>query len=157
MRTLSNLAKAAIAAQSTGEVFLYLLKISHADLDDDILLVNNIANVTAGADTYIAFPFVINLPPDDVEDQLPSIELIIDAVDRTIIQAVRSIDTTPTVEVKLVLASQPTTVEAGPYTFEVRSVEYNAETVRFELGYEDILNEAFSAHTFNLKDFPGLG
>ena len=156
MRTLSNLAKSSIAAAQTEEVFLYLLKISHDDLDDDILLVNNTVDVTAGADTYSAFPFAVNLP-DDVEDQMPSVELVVDAVDQTIITAVRSISTAPTVELSLVLASQPTTVEAGPYEFTVRSVDYNAETVTFELGYEDILNEAFPAHTFDIRTFPGLG
>jgi hypothetical protein len=49
-------------AQDSAEVFIACLKISHPDLDADILLAYNTETVTRTAGDYLPFAFQINLP-----------------------------------------------------------------------------------------------
>lgn len=60
------------------------------------------------------------------------------------------------VTLSLVMASTPDTIEAGPFTFNLREVEYDAEFVSGNLLFEDILNEPFPADSFTPARFPGL-
>ncbi len=158
-RSLSTAAKAAIYGPQTGEVFLILLKISHASITS-LYFVNNSANVTSTADgtaqDYIAFPFLIDLP-DDSDSNLPTVKLMIDNVDRSIMDEIRSTLTgAPTITTWIVLASSPNTIERGPDIFTCRSVEYDQFAIEAELIYEDILNLQFPADSMNPNNFPGI-
>ena len=154
-RSLSTAFKTAIYKQQTGETFLLLLEIDHDDLDTPLRFVNNTEDVTSNSDTYTAFPFELNLPSDR-EDQLPTVTLAIDNIDRTIIDTVRDISSPPTASVSVIMASDPDTVEAGPYDFTIKNVNYTAEVVTCELAFEDILNEAFPGDSFTPNYFTSL-
>ncbi|MBU0598807.1 DUF1833 domain-containing protein [Patescibacteria group bacterium] len=154
-RNLSLTARQAIFAQETAEVFLLLLTIDHDDLDAAIRVVNNAENITSNSLEYQAFPFEMNLP-DDTEDALSQVTLTICNVDRQIVQAVRSISSPPTVTLNVILASDPDTVEAGPFEFTMKSADYDALTVTGSLAAEDILNEPFPADRYTPNLFPGL-
>jgi len=68
-RTLPTSVITAVNSQTTTNVFLVLLEISHSAVST-FYLVNNTENVVSGANTYIAFPFAVTLPPDDPELQV---------------------------------------------------------------------------------------
>jgi len=155
MRNTSLTARQAINAQQTAEVFLLILTIDHADLTTPIRVVNNTENIDSRGDTYIAFPFQVNLPADR-DDQISQVNLSIDNVDRQIVEAVRSLYSPADVALEVVLASSPDTLEAGPFDFKLKSANYNALTVEASLGYEDILNEPFPGDSFNPANYPGL-
>lgn len=155
-RSVSATFEAAVYAQETSEVFHILLAISHTDMSATLRFVSNSEDVTSDGDTYTAFPFKIDFPPADGEDQLPSVQLVIDNIDRSIIEELRSIDSAPTVAVSVVLASDPDTVECGPLSFTLKTIDYDAKLITAELGFEDILNEPFPAGTFTPTDFGGL-
>lgn len=154
-RSLSTTARAAIYAQETGEVFLLLLTIDHDDLDSPIRVVDNTEDVTSRGDTYVAFPFDIALP-DESPDSISAVRLTIDNVDRQVVDALRSISTPATVTLEVVLASDPDTVEAGPFDLSLRSADYTAEVVTAELVYEDVLNEPFPGGRFIPSDYQAL-
>ena len=154
-RTLSTAIKTELYKQQTGESFLFLLEIDHDDLDTPLRFVNNTENVTSNSDVYTAFPFEVSLPSDR-EDQLPSVTLTIDNIDRTIVETVRELTGPPTVDVSVIMASDPDTVEAGPYSFTIKDANYTAEVVTFTLTFEDILNEAFPGDSFTPNYFPAL-
>jgi hypothetical protein len=154
-RVLSAAALRASYSQETGEVFLVLLTISHASLATPLRFVNNMTNIVAGGQTYVAFPFDIALP-DEREDQLPRVTLTIDNVDRQIVQALRGLKTPPTVTLNVVLASTPDTVEAGPFDFTLKSGEYDALVVTGTLAFEDVLSEPYPADAFSPQWFPGI-
>ena len=132
-----------------------LLTIDHADLAEPIRVVNNTEDVTVGADTYIAFPFEIELP-GEAEDQLPKARLRIDNVDRQIVDAVRTVSGTPDVTLEIVLASDPTVTEMGPFEMQLRSADYDALVVSGDLVVEDVLNIRYPGDRFTPASHPGL-
>jgi len=155
MRTLSTILQRAIYAESTTEVVLVLLAISHPNLVTPIRVVNNLEPVTSQGYTWAAFPFELSLP-SEADDQIPVMALKIDAVDRQIITAVRNLQGAPDVTIDIIVASQPDIVEASFSGFKLRNVTYDNLTVEGELRLEEILNEPSSQHSFTPQWFPGL-
>ena len=156
-RSVSATFKAAVNAQETSEVFLVLLEIYHADIGPPTTLyfVNNYEDVSSGGNTYTGFPFAINLPAD-LDNQLPTVQLQIDNIDRSIIAAIRGLSGPPTITIKVVLASSPDTIEAGPFEMTLRRIDYDAFTITGTLEVEDILNEPYPGDMFSPANFPGL-
>ena len=155
-RSLSSTARAAIFAQQTGEVFVVLLALEHPDFSATLRVCSNDTAVTSGGYEYLPFPFDITLP-DDIEDAPPRVALRIDNVDRRVVQEIRGIRGNPvTVRLSVVIASNPDAVEAGPFEFALRDVQYDSKTVEGTLMYEDILSESFPADSFTPARFPGL-
>lgn len=155
MRTLSSAAQSAIFAAQTGAAFLVLLTLDHDDLAAPIRVTSDAVATVSNGDTYSPFPFSINLPAER-DDQLAGAQLTIDAVDRSVIIALRSISSAPTLTMQVVMASSPDTVEAGPFAYTLKSATYNASTVEGELAFEDILNEGFPGASFVPTSHPGL-
>lgn len=146
----------AMLSQSTGEVPLTTVRISHTDLGSDLLFVNDTESLTRSDGTYHPAAFEFRLP-DDQQDNVPRGQIILDNTDRQIIQAVRPLNTAPQIEINLVLASQPNTVEIGPMTFKLKQFQYDANIIRGEVGYdEEFLSTAFPKFTFSPRLSPGL-
>lgn len=155
-RSLSAVAKQAVFAQQTGEVFVVLLELEHPSFAGIIRVCSNDRPVVSNGYTYVPFPFEIVLP-DDSEDGVSRVTLRIDNVDRRIVSEVRDV-TSGAISVRLfvVLASTPDVREVGPLLFTLRDVEYNATTVEGTLLHEDVLNESFPRDSFTPARFPGL-
>ena len=119
-RNLSAIAKQALLRQQTEQVFLCLVEIDHADLAVPIRLVNNYESIISNGDTYEAAAFMFT-PPVEEDGTIKNSRITFDNVDRAMVEAVRSIDSPPTVDVSIVLASDADTIEAGPWTFYLRA------------------------------------
>ena len=154
-RDMSLRAREAIYSQETGEVFLELLEISHTDLSSPIRVVNNNEPIVHGGNTFHAFPFRVS-PPGEKQSEITKAKLTIDAVDRTVIEAIRSINTAATVTYKVILAATPDTVEAGPFVFTLKNTNYSAYSVSGDLVYEDRLFMNVPSMKFSPRLFPGL-
>lgn len=155
MRDVSTTARAALYAPSTEQVFLHLVTIDHDDLVTPFRLVDNLTDIVSDGDTFTAFPIRVVLPPD-VPGELPQLDLVVDAVDQTVIAAIRAIATPPTITINVVMASTPDVVECGPFVYEATAVEYNATELRFRLEVERILTEPYPAGLFTPTAFPML-
>jgi hypothetical protein len=153
-RSLSTVAKRAAFASQTEQVFLLLLTITHPTMPA-IRVVNNTETIVSNGETFVAFPFEINLP-DMHEDRQPYMQLRISNVDRQIVQAIRTLTSPPLVRVDVVVASQPDTIEATFPDFSLRSVDYDALMVEGRLTLDDILSEPYPSGSMNPQDFPGL-
>lgn len=154
-RTLSSPAQRAAYAQETGEVFLVLLTINHATLPAPIRVVNDTQNIVSGGNTYLGFNFTIVLP-DEREDQPPRSRVVIDCIDRSIIAALRPLTSPPTLDIQVVLASSPNTIEASFTGFSLRQINYDAMQIEGELTMEEITMEPFPEGSMTPQDFPGL-
>lgn len=152
-RTLSSAAVAAINAQESSEVWLVLLTMSNAGMTT-IRVVNNNEDVVSRGNTYQAFPFELELPGED-PDSPSSARLRIDNVDKRIVEAIRSITTPPQITLEVILASQPDTVEISYSDLSLRSVDFDADSVRGELTFESIYSEPVTL-TITPNRFPGL-
>ena len=148
-RTLSNVAIESAQALTTSEVWLLLLEIDHADLAAPFYLVNNTESILHDGNTYLAYPFSVILA-EDTGDKLPTVKLTIDNVDRALVDTIRSISDSPSVNIKLVLASQPSIIELEISELVLREVEYDAFTITGTLFADDILNSRFPRDNINL-------
>lgn len=155
MRTLSPATMQAGNAQETGEVYLVLLKISHEGLAEAIRVVNNNVAITSNGETYLPYAFRYD-PPDDTATGMENGMLTIDNVDRSFIAVIRAIDSPPTVEVSVILASDPDNIQVGPLEFSFSGVTYNAKSISGALVYDDMLSYEFPQGKFRPMDFPGL-
>ena len=147
--------RAAVTAQQTGEVLLVLLEIDHADMSTPIRVVNNQVGIMSGGDLYAPFPFQVQLP-DERDDTMSAVTLRIDNVDQQIVTALRQLTSAPTVDLSVVLASDPDTVEAGPFSFSLTQATYDANAVVATLAYEDVLREPIPGDRFTPTNFPGV-
>ena len=97
----------------------------------------------------------MDLPPEK-DDQIGSARLTIDAVDLSIIQAIRSIQSPASVSIALALADQPdmTEVDYGTYTW--RNLSYNSLTVSGDLAYDDILDILIPGLMATPQTVPGV-
>jgi len=154
-RTISLAGRQALYSQETGEAFLLLVTIDHADLAAPIRVSSDAVNTTSRGDEFVSFPFSLRLP-DDSDEGLPLAQIQIDNVDREIVQAVRSITTAPTVLTEIVRGSEPDMVEATWPDFLLRNVQYNALIVSGEMSVEQYLEEPYPAYNFTPAQFPGL-
>lgn len=154
-RNISSTAREALLNLQTGEAFLVLLQIDHADLNTPIRVTSDAVDTTHNSNTYKAFPFDVQLP-ESADDQISRIQLRIDNVDRQIVDTIRTISSAPTVTLKVVLASSPDVIEAGPFTFEMVDVQYDAKIVTGQLEYTDFLNMAYPKDRFTPADFLSL-
>lgn len=155
-RDVSAAARAALYAGQTGEVFVVLLDVEHPSFVAALRVCSDNRPTVSGGNTYEPFPFDITLP-DENEEAPPRVTLRIDNVDRRVVSEIRRIVGAPArVIVRVVLASSPDTVEAGPFEFTLRDVSYDAQAVEGTLMFEDILNEPFPSDTFTPSRFPSL-
>lgn len=154
-RNVSVAARAALYAQQTSVVPLMLLTIDHDDLVTPVRLVANLVDVVSRGDTYSAYPFEPMLPPA-VQGELPRLDMVFHDVDQTLIVIARSISTPATVDIEVVMSTSLDTVEAGPWTFEVTSIQYSATELRLGLTVEQLITEPYPYRLFNPVDFPML-
>ena len=145
-------------AQQTGEVFLSICSITHASiLNGPLRVVNDLQGLTSNGNVYAAFPFQVTLPADGL-DGSPRVRLVLDNIDRTIVQAIRSIPPgePPTVQVDLVLASQPDVVEISFPNLTLRNVDYDQFVVEGDLALDEDDREPIPYQTFTPATSPGL-
>lgn len=153
-RPLSSRALDALHAPETAEVFLLLLTVDGAFPDAPLRFVNNMEDITSRGALYLACPFELVLP-EDFADRLATVSLRVDNVDRRMVQAVRELGSPPAITLEVVLASAPDTLEAGPFAFTLRNVEYDPLVLTGALKFEDILNERFPQHAVTPATVPG--
>jgi hypothetical protein len=154
-RPLSETLKLAGFASGTSEVFAVLVEITHDDLDAPIRLTSNGADLMSGGNLYTAYPFEIALPPD-TNEQIPKTTVRFGNADLRITQALRSIETPPTMNVSVVLASDPDTVEIGPIPFVLRDASYDEVVVEATLSFERIYQLRFPCLAMTPITSPGL-
>lgn len=154
-RNLTPAARAALHAPETADVFLVLLTLHHADMPIPIRVCNNTSDITSRGDVYIAYPFHLTLP-DDEDNRPPRARLTIDNVDRQIVQAVRSLTSSPTVTIDIIRAAAPDVVEAQFQDFRFTNISYDSHMVEGDLTVEDFTAEPYPAAAFSPSLFPGL-
>ena len=155
MRPLSAAARIAMTAQETGEVLLYLLALSHPTMVTPMYFVNNTEAIVSGGISYQAYPFDVMIP-DDTEE-ISTIKLTIDNIDRRIVEAIRRIDAPAKFTLSMIMASEPDTLLVPPIPCTLQNVSYTAQVVTGDIApYEDIINAIFPLHNFDPARFPGV-
>lgn len=153
-RDLSTPATEGIFAQQTGQMFLLLVVVNHAEMSA-IRLVQDEEDVVSNGETYTAFAFMINLP-DATQARIAKVKLVIDNTDGRFTSVFRSIRKPFDVTVSVVLRSSPDTIEAGPFDFVMRNISRDAQVIQGECTFEPIGDDAFPKTMMESQTFPGL-
>lgn len=143
----------ALLGLEPDSVVLALLTIEHPSIQP-IRVVNNNENVVSGGNTFIAYPFNINLPPD-AEDP-GAAELQIANVDRSIIEALEAITDPPICTVQIILASTPNVIEYEWGNLVLRTATADDLTVTAQIGHPPIDNMPYPPMRVTQRDFEGL-
>lgn len=157
-RPLSSALKMAMHAQQTGETLLAITKISHASiLNGPLRLVNDLQDFVSNGQTYTALPFQVTLPAVGEEGR-PTVRLVVDNVDRSMVAAIRGIppSSPPTVQIDVVLASQPDVSEISFPDLSLRNVDYDQFVIEGELALDEDDREPIPYQSFSPQLFPGL-
>ena len=154
-RSLSPTAASAVFAENTGEVFLTLLAITNPSTSEVVRVANNMADITSNGNVFTAYPFELNLP-SDLSDSLDEVQLVIDNVDRSIVDLIRSLTLPATVTLQVILASDPDTIELEAPEMKLKSVQYDGLQVTMGIQYEDVLNNKIPGSIYNPQNAPGL-
>ena len=139
----------------TADVWLVLASISHSELVEDHHIVNNNEDITSGGTLYSACPFKIVLP-DDTTDGAPVARFQIDDVHKELGAALREISSAATIRLRVVLASDPDTVEEDFGDMELQDARVTLTSVTGRIGVENINQEPFPAEGFSPSYFAGL-
>lgn len=155
MRTMTPEALASLYNSRTDLAWLILVTIDHADLDAPLRLVNNTEDIVSNLNTYVHFPFEMSLPTE-FDDRPPSVSFRIDAVDQRIVQALRQLNSAPTVTLDIINTDDLDEVVMGPVEFELREARYDLMVIEGQLAFEPVLEEAYPGTRMTPSLFPGI-
>lgn len=150
----TDAARAQALAQHNDDPFLVLLTLTHATLAETIYVVNNRQKLVSRGNTYIAYPFTIDLPTDN--DEAPQARITIANVSRAIGYALEKLITPPLALIEIVLASSPDHVERSWDQFELTGVTWDAMRMTGTLRHREVWSEYYPRYRVTPKDFPGL-
>ncbi len=158
-RSLTPAAETDVNTGARSQVWLFLVDISHDSFDDTIRLCNNEETVTSNNDLYLPTGIQVSLP-DESADEMPSVNMLIADVDKTILTKLRGVpiqnSPRPVVTIRLVMAITPDSPEAGPFRFELEQHTRSKEGLVFKLGVENILRKAFPGLNVLPQFYPNL-
>lgn len=143
------------AFHPAGSMYLILLTVNHANFTTPIRIVNDFDDVVSNGDTFVAFPFEIQLP-SRLEDSPPIARITIVNVSTEIGIAIRQADTPPTVTIDMVRRDTPNTIEVSLPSMILRNTYVDAAAVTGELTFEDLTREPYPAYNFTAAYFPGM-
>lgn len=163
-RSLSSTLVEEVFAQEMSEVVVALIEITHDDLSEPIrvssdptqTLTNGSKGTVHNGDEYVQFPFEVTLP-EQSDNLITRAKLKIDNTSREILLAVRqAFNEPPQVSIKIVLASDPDTLEIEIGGLNLNNVKASAFSVEADLEPQILQSEKYPYNTFNQADFPGI-
>jgi hypothetical protein len=169
-RLLSLNARTSLDAQATVELQVCLFKITHPALDAPVRLSSDDTHCLSVDPlmfgTYSTWltddnsPFLCVLVsaqvPGDKEDEPAAAALVLENVDNSVAQMLRSTTARATVDMAVVLASSPNLIEQEFLGMRLMSVEGNASEVTLNISREPIHSEPWPAGRMTRQRFPGL-
>lgn len=143
-----------ILNQSTSDVAIVLLEITHPDIETPIRLNNSGQSVDSNGNIYIYFPFNIELPSDNETE--PVARLSIANVDRQIGEAIDSISTPATVGMSIVSSVDPNTKLKDWSSYELRNTTRNGLEVSGDIMIRQYATEPFPNIRVRPSNFQNL-
>lgn len=153
-RTLSTIAYQALNAADTGEVFHVLLTVANSD-GPPIRMTDNSEDVVSRSNTFISYPFGLELPSDE-SGTISEAKLSIDNVSRVLVDEIRSLVEPLVLTIEVVTASTPDTVEYSAIDYTLKNVTYDALTISGTLSQENYVTEIYPKDILSAANFPGL-
>lgn len=172
MREVSLNMRASLDAASDDDVELILFVFDHPTLSDPIRLSTDpterlsteplmygTRSTWQGADPETEpyfFVLASAIVPTDTEDGPAEGELVLDAVDVGIAEALRSITNRATVHLAVTMASEPDAPSAEFTNLRLMSAGGDAERISLQVSRQPIEDETVPMDRFTKSTFPGL-
>lgn len=129
----------------------YVSRLSSLTTDDEVVY-----GVQSRGNNYTFLPLEISLPSEE-EAGAGRCSITLNYVTKEAVQLIRTQLTSPTqVNLELILASAPNTVEASFPGFYITSATYSAQSISLQLDMIDLTREPFPCYNFTPNYFPGL-
>lgn len=139
-----------------GQVaYLFLMTITDPESQTILHVVNNLEPVTSNGIKYEAFPFEIILPPD-TGTAPAGIKVKTVNVGAELMKVLRGTLDPPRVKLELVLSDAPDNVEKTIDFMVLRNLEYDINSVSFELTSSSIFARRTCTGIYSQNEFPGL-
>lgn len=152
---LSPRGRRSALAQHSEEVWVACLTISGPGLETFRIHTDNVPLERASG-VFLPYPFETPLP-EDVERPTGELEIRICNVDRAVTQLLKEYQGVPKATLEIVLASQPDTVERGPFDFTVKGASVDEMVISLKVGHqESLLNSQVPAGKYTPSNSPGL-
>lgn len=148
-------ATASLYAQETGEIWLPMLQLTNAAWTGSEHLVSNIEPITHQGQVYEPFAFDVSAPSEN-ENGDSSMAFVAENVSQTIMQRLRSASGPVDAVVFFVMASDPDTIQAGPFSAQIRAVTYDGQKVSGTMRAYPVMDEPWQNTLVTAADFPGL-
>lgn len=165
MRVLSLNFRQALFSQNSSEVPIFLLTITHEELDEPIRLTTDaterksadplVYRTMSRGDEFIYTGIELTIP-DEQDKAPPASKLSIANVTRELVPLARSVTTPPSVKIEAILSSDLDTVEFFYPAFDMSNLTYDAAFLQFDLTIDSLVTEPFPSRTFSPAAFPGL-
>lgn len=150
---ISNELKAQIFSQESDDPFLTLVTLTHATFT--ARLVNNSTDIISRGNTFTAMPMKIRMPMDDGETSRDfTIEL--DNISLELIENMRSVTDTIQVQIELILASMPNTVQMSHSDLIIKTINYNAQKISVQIILDSFLVVEMTSERYTPTLYPGL-
>ena len=174
MRRVSITARTAVDATASDEVEVMLIRISHPDLEEPILVTSDPTTrisidppiygtkstwagaVTPAEQLTYLFTFVSAMLPDDLEDQPQAATVVLEVLDHDMAAVVRSTNRRATVDMAVVLASTTDLVEAEYLGLALVSAEGDAGEIKLTISRDPITSEPWPARRMTRNVMSGL-
>ena len=139
-----------------GEVaYFFLMTITDPESSTILRVVNNLEDVTSRGEVYTAFPFEITLPPD-AGTAPAGVKVTTVNVGAELMQILRGTLDPPRVKLELILSNDTDVVEKTIDFMVLRNLEYDIESVSFELTSSSIFARKTCTGIYSQNEFPGL-
>lgn len=155
-RQVSLRALTATLAEETGDAWAILLTITHPTLSTPFRITSYGVTVTSRGLTFLPFWFDVAFP-DELAGEFAATELTLDAVDVSVLAALRAAGTTrPLVSIEMVLAGQPDTVEMSAPDLELSTFQFVADRIVAQLTPPEVLNVRYPGERYVRSTWPTL-
>lgn len=158
MRQISGPAREELFAQQSDNAVIHFLDIEFTDNEggtDILYFCDQHLPVESGGTLYQPAAFQINLG-EDIEENVPTVNLTFDSGDRQVVRWLRENNTAPNVTLNIGFSKNPDVFEMGPFDFSVESFNITASVITLKLTLEPILNEPLPAAKYTPTLFPQL-
>lgn len=152
----SNDLKINVNKLNADEMLLVLLEITHPYLSIPLRVVNDNQDIVSNGNNFLAMPFGLKRQ-DDIQGELPKVDLSISNVGRTITKWIDSSGGGRDAQISIILVrrSSPDLIEER-LTLGIEKVSITTEVINFTLIVQNNLVKRAMKYTYDTKRTPGL-
>lgn len=144
-----------LQSQNTGEVWLVLATITHADLIEPLRFCDNKVKIVSRGNEYMAWPFNVELP-GQLADRQAQAKITIDNTDKRIVETLRGLEPPPpTVDLEVVIAAEADLVQMSFPGLKLAKAQW-AGLISGTLSWTDVYARKFRGRYFTPSVTPGL-